>query len=74
MGVLNNLTDEYFGNKVRKEDMKFRYDIDHDNPPKHTLTPKEVAFMRGLAKTKKTIDYRIITILFTNKNTNYGRV
>lgn len=50
MGVLNNLTDEYFGNKVRKEDMKFRYDIDHDNPPKHTLTPKEVAFMRGLAQ------------------------
>ena len=74
MGVLKNLTDEYFGNKVRKEDVKFRYDIDEKCPPKHTLTPDEEAFLQGLAKTKKTIDYRIITILFTNKNTNYGRV
>lgn len=50
MGVLGNLTDEYFGNKVREEDVVFRYDIDHDNPPEHTLTQKEEAFMRDLAR------------------------
>lgn len=50
MGGLGNLTKEYFGNKVREEDVVFRYDIDHEHPPKHTLTPEEVAFMRGLAR------------------------
>lgn len=50
MGVLNNLTDEYFGNKVREEDVVFRYEIDNENPPEHTLTPKEEAFLQGLAR------------------------
>lgn len=50
MGVLGNLTDEYLGNKVREEDVVFRYEIDPDNPPKHTLTSKEVTFMQGLAR------------------------
>lgn len=50
MGVLGNMTDEYFGNKVREEDVLFRYEIDDDNPPEHTLTPKEEAFLEGLAR------------------------
>ena len=56
MGVLKNLTDEYFGNKVRKEDVSFRYDIDNDNPPEHTLTPDEEAFLQGLARHKLFLD------------------
>ena len=56
MGVLKNLTDEYFGNKVRKEDVSFRYDIDNDNPPEHTLTPEEEAFLQGLARHKLFLD------------------
>ena len=28
MGVLKNLTEEYFGDKVREEDVIFSYDID----------------------------------------------
>lgn len=56
MGVLKNLTDEYFGNKVRKEDMKFRYDIDEKCPPKHTLTADEEAFLQGLARYKLYLD------------------
>ena len=50
MGVLSNLTDEYFGNKVREEDVVFRYSIDSDNPPQHKLTPDEESFLRALAK------------------------
>lgn len=56
MGVLNNITEEYFGNKVRKEDVAFRYDIDNDNPPEHTLTPDEEAFLQGLTKFKLFLD------------------
>ena len=56
MGVLSNLTEEYFGNKVRKEDVSFRYDIDNDNPPEHTLTQDEEAFLQGLAKYKLFLD------------------
>lgn len=56
MGVLSNITAEYFGNKVRKEDVSFRYDIDNDNPPKHTLTQDEEAFLQGLAKYKLFLD------------------
>lgn len=56
MGVLKNLTDEYFGNKVRKEDVSFRYDIDKDNPPEHTLTQDEEAFLQGLARYKLFLD------------------
>lgn len=56
MGVLKNLTEEYFGNKVRKEDVSFRYDIDNDNPPGHTLTQDEEAFLQGLAKYKLFLD------------------
>jgi len=50
MGVLKDLTGEYFGNKVREEEVLFRYDIDDKNPPEHTLTSEEVTFMRGLAR------------------------
>lgn len=56
MGVLKNLTEEYFGNKVRKEDVSFRYDIDNDNPPEHKLTPDEEAFLQGLARHKLYLD------------------
>ena len=56
MGVLSNITEEYFGNKVRKEDVSFRYDIDNDNPPEHTLTPDEESFLQGLAKYKLFLD------------------
>ena len=56
MGVLKDLTEEYFGNKVRKEDVSFRYDIDNETPPEHTLTPEEEAFLQGLAKYKLFLD------------------
>ena len=56
MGVLKDLTGEYFGDKVREEDVAFRYSIDSDNPPKHTLTPEEKAFLQGLAKYKLFLD------------------
>lgn len=56
MGVIGNLTDEYFGNKVREEDVLFRYEIDDENPPEHTLTSKEVAFMQGLARHMLLLD------------------
>ena len=56
MGVLSNITAEYFGDKVRDEDEAFRYSIDSDNPPKHTLTPEEKAFLQGLAKYKLFLD------------------
>ena len=50
MGVLSNLTDEYFGDRVREEDVVFRYSIDSDNPPQHKLTPDEESFLRALAR------------------------
>ena len=56
MGILSNLTEEYFGNKVRKEDVSFRYDIDEKFPPEHTLTQDEEAFLQGLAKYKLFLD------------------
>ena len=56
MGVLSNLTEEYFGNKARKEDVSFRYDIDEDFPPEHTLTSDEEAFLQGLARYKLFLD------------------
>ncbi len=56
MGILSNLTEEYFGDKVRKEDVIFRYDIDNDNPPEHTLTQDEEDFLQGLAKYKLFLD------------------
>lgn len=56
MGVLSNLTEEYFGNKMRKEDVSFRYDIDNDNPPEHKLTPDEEAFLQGLAEHRLFLD------------------
>lgn len=56
MGVLSNITAEYFGDKVREEDVVFRYSIDTDNPPKHTLTPEEEAFLQGLARYKLFLD------------------
>ena len=56
MGILSNITEEYFGNKVRKEDVAFMYDIDGDFPPEHTLTQDEEAFLQGLAKHKLFLD------------------
>lgn len=56
MGVLSNITAEYFGDKVREEDVAFRYSIDIDNPPGHTLTQDEEAFLQGLAKYKLFLD------------------
>lgn len=56
MGVLSNITDEYFGDKVREEDVVFRYSIDSDNPPQHKLTPGEESFLQGLAKYKLFLD------------------
>lgn len=56
MGVLSNLTEEYFGNKVRKEDVTFRYSIDENFPPEHVLTPDEESFLQELAKYKLFID------------------
>lgn len=56
MGVLSNLTEEYFGNKMRKEDVIFRYSIDENFPPEHTLTQDEKAFLQGLAKYKLFLD------------------
>lgn len=56
MGVLSNLTEEYFGNKMRKEDVIFRYSIDENFPPEHTLTQDEEDFLQGLAKYKLFLD------------------
>ena len=56
MGVLSNLTEEYFGNKMRKEDVIFRYSIDENFPPEHTLTQDEETFLQGLAKYKLFLD------------------
>ncbi len=56
MGVLSDLTEEYFGNKVRKEDVTFRYSIDENFPPEHVLTPDEESFLQGLAKYKLFLD------------------
>ena len=50
MGVLSNITNEYFGDKVREEDVVFRYSIDSENPPKHKLTSDEESFLRALAR------------------------
>ena len=50
MGVLKTLTDEYFGNTAREEDVVFRYSIDNENPPQHKLTSDEESFLRGLAR------------------------
>lgn len=56
MGVLSNITEEYFGNKVRKEDVAFRYSIDEYYPPEHKLTPDEEAFLQGLAEHRLFLD------------------
>ncbi len=56
MGVLSNLTEEYFGNKTRKEDVIFRYSIDKNFPPEHTLTQDEEDFLQGLARYKIFLD------------------
>ena len=56
MGVLSNLTEEYFGDKVRKEDVTFRYSIDSDNPPQHKLTSEEESFLQGLAEHRLFLD------------------
>ena len=40
----------YFDDKVREEDVVFRYSIDSENPPKHKLTSDEESFLRALAR------------------------
>ncbi|MCR5193124.1 MAG: hypothetical protein K6D59_07460 [Bacteroidales bacterium] len=56
MGVLKNLTEEYFGDKVREEDVIFRYDIDEKCPPKKELESDAEAFLRGLAEYRLFLD------------------
>lgn len=56
MGVLKNLTEEYFGDKVREEDVIFSYDIDEKCPPKYELEPDAEAFLRGLAEHRLFLD------------------
>ena len=56
MGVLKNLTNEYFGEKVRDEDVVFRYNIDEKCPPKNELEPEAVVFLRGLAEHRLFLD------------------
>ena len=56
MGVLSNITEECFGNKVRKEDMVFRYSIDEKRPPKNELKPETEAFLRELAEHRLFLD------------------
>lgn len=56
MGTLKNITDEYFGNKVREEDVVFRYEIDEKCPPKNELEPETEAFLRGLAEHRLFLD------------------
>lgn len=56
MGVLSSITDEYFGEKVRDEDVVFRYNIDEKCPPKNELEPEAVVFLRGLAEHRLFLD------------------
>lgn len=56
MGVLKNLTNEYFGEKVRDEEVVFRYEIDEKCPPKYELEPEAVVFLRGLAEHRLFLD------------------
>ena len=56
MGVLSNITDEYFGDKKREEDVVFRYNIDEKCPPKNELEPETVVFLRGLAEHRLFLD------------------
>ena len=56
MGVLSNITDEYFGDKKREEDEVFRYNIDEKCPPKNELEPETVVFLRGLAEHRLFLD------------------
>ncbi len=50
MGILSNLTDEYFDNTIRKEDC-IKYSIDGEYSTR-SLTPKEEAFLTALAEYK----------------------
>jgi hypothetical protein len=56
MGVLKDLTDEYFGNRVREEDEVFRYSIDEKRPPSYELEPETEAFLRELAEHRLFLD------------------
>lgn len=56
MGVLSSITDEYFGDKKREEDVVFRYNIDEKCPPKNELEPEAVVFLRGLAEHRLFLD------------------
>ena len=48
MGVLSEITAEYFGDKVREEDMVLKYSRDEKFTPRD-LTSKEKAFLNALA-------------------------
>lgn len=55
MGVLRNLTDEYFGNAVREEDLILRYSLDEEHTPRD-LTREEKTFLNALAGYMMTLD------------------
>lgn len=56
MEELNNLTDEDFADKIREEDVVFKYEIDEKCPPKYELEPETEAFLRGLAEHRLFLD------------------
>ena len=56
MEELKNLTDEDFADKIREEDVVFKYEIDEKCPPKYELEPETEAFLRGLAEHRLFLD------------------
>lgn len=55
MGVLGNLTKEYFGDKAREEDVRFRWSIDEEFKTRE-LTDEEAAFLAALARHTLLLD------------------
>lgn len=55
MGVLKNITDEYFDNSVRDEDLILRYSLDEEYTPRD-LTREEKTFLNALAGYMMTLD------------------
>ena len=48
MGILKTITDEYFGDEVREEDLILKYSLDEEFTPRD-LTRKEKIFLNALA-------------------------
>lgn len=48
MGILKTITDEYFGDEVREEDLILKYSLDEEFTPRD-LTRKEKTFLNALA-------------------------